>query len=122
MAFVGALVLLIAVLGGGQALNPALRHRLWGVNIHSTSAMPGEMEQLAQGFATTRMDFVWASIERQRGVYDFSAYDVLLTQLQGQKVAAYWILDYGNPLYTPGSFVSLLRPLSRWPPVDLLEV
>src|SRR5271163_835301 len=53
-----------------------------GVNIHFTTALPGEMEMLAQaGFRWVRMDFDWTSTELQPGKYDFSAYDQLLSEL-----------------------------------------
>lgn len=75
-----------------------------GVNIHFTDPKPGEMEQLAQaGFHWIRMDFAWAGIERQQGVYDFAAYDRLLSKLKQFHLRAIFILDYGNDLYEKGS-------------------
>jgi hypothetical protein len=44
----------------------------WGVNIHFTQQQPGELDMLRRGFGVTRMDFTWASIETELGVYDFS--------------------------------------------------
>ena len=71
-----------------------------GVNIHFTHAKAGELEQIAAGgFRWVRMDFQWAGIEREKGVYDFSAYDHLLADLERVKLRAYFILDYGNHLY-----------------------
>eukprot|EP00456_Euglypha_rotunda_P028684 TRINITY_DN22639_c0_g1_i1.p1 TRINITY_DN22639_c0_g1~~TRINITY_DN22639_c0_g1_i1.p1 ORF type:complete len:491 (+),score=69.92 TRINITY_DN22639_c0_g1_i1:178-1473(+) len=60
------------------------------------------MEQLATGYKIARMDFGWSGIEKQKGVYDFSAYDNLLSQLEAQGVRPYWILDYSNPMYDNG--------------------
>jgi hypothetical protein len=86
----------------------------WGVNIHFTQEQPGELAMLKSGFATTRMDFVWAQIETTPGVYDFSRrisdgtisncteYDVLIEDLSLAGLGAYWILDYCNPLYDNG--------------------
>jgi hypothetical protein len=51
------------------------------------------------GFRWVRMDFKWEVIERQRGVYDFSPYERLLAGLDQYHIRAYFILDYGNPLY-----------------------
>jgi len=49
-----------------------------GVNIHFTDPKPGEMDMLSQGgFRWVRMDFAWDATERERGRYDFSAYDRL---------------------------------------------
>ena len=50
-----------------------------GVNIHFTDPRPGEMQMLAAaGFRWVRMDFGWEGTEREKGKYDFSAYDRLL--------------------------------------------
>lgn len=74
-----------------------------GVNIHFTHAKPGELEMLAAGgFRFVRMDFFWAGIEKQKGVYDFSAFDHLMADLDRLGLRAYFILDYGNPLYDGG--------------------
>ncbi|MCS6776420.1 MAG: cellulase family glycosylhydrolase [Chloroherpetonaceae bacterium] len=75
-----------------------------GVNIHFTDPQPGEMERLAAaGFRWIRMDFAWDQIERQKGVYDFTAYDRLLQALEPHGIRALFILDYGNALYQPGA-------------------
>ena len=74
-----------------------------GVNIHFTRPQPGEMDMLAAaGFGFIRMDFAWGAIEKQPGVYDFSAYDGLLSQLDQRHMRALFILDYGNSLYDNG--------------------
>jgi hypothetical protein len=71
-----------------------------GVNIHFTDARPGELEMLAAaGFRWVRMDFFWAATERERGRYDFAAYDRMLQALDAQGLRALFILDYGNKLY-----------------------
>jgi hypothetical protein len=71
-----------------------------GVNIHFTDALPGEMDMLGGiGFGFIRMDLYWAATERQPGVYDFSHYDHLLTDMQKHKMRGLWILGYGNPIY-----------------------
>lgn len=71
-----------------------------GVNIHFTAAKPGEMEMLARGgFGFVRMDLHWASTEKQKGVYDFSAYDRLINDLTKHNIRCLFILDYNHPLY-----------------------
>lgn len=71
-----------------------------GVNIHFTDARPGEMEMLAAaGFRWVRMDFSWGAIERQKGKYDFAAYDRLLSALDDHHIRAILILDYSNRFY-----------------------
>ncbi|MBN2021464.1 MAG: cellulase family glycosylhydrolase [Pirellulales bacterium] len=71
-----------------------------GVNIHFTDPRPGEMEMLAAaGIRWIRMDFAWAATEREKGVYDFAAYDRLLAAMEKHKIRGLWILDYSNPHY-----------------------
>jgi hypothetical protein len=70
------------------------------VNIHFTDAQPGELEMLhAAGFKWIRMDFSWSAIEKQKGVYDFAAYERLLASLDKAGIHAMLILDYASPLY-----------------------
>ena len=74
-----------------------------GVNIHFIDPKPGEMEMLAQaGFRWIRMDFVWGGTEREKGIYDFTAYDRLMAALEAHHIRAVFILDYGNPHYNNG--------------------
>ena len=74
-----------------------------GVNIHFTDPRPGEMEMLAQsGIRWVRMDLDWSETEREKGVYDFSAYDRLLAALEPHGIRAMLILDYANPHYDGG--------------------
>jgi len=63
------------------------------------------------------MDFSWGGTERQKGVYDFGAYDTLLLHLKGYHMRAIWILDYGNPLYDgglPPTSVAARNAMSWW--------
>jgi len=89
-----------------------------GVNIHFTDPAAGEMELLAAaGFRWVRMDLIWQSIERERGIYDFSAYDRLVGQLTKHGIKALFILDYGNRLYEPDSSVQSAagrRAYAQW--------
>lgn len=76
----------------------------WGVNIHFTAPAPGEVVKIrAAGFKWVRMDFIWNSIEREKGRYDFAAYHRLLDALDKEKMRPIFILDYGNDLYQQGS-------------------
>src|SRR4030095_10730234 len=86
------------------SLPPPVIPECLGVNIHFTDPKPGEMEMLAAGgFKWVRMDFTWAATEREKGVYDFTAYDRLVAHLDKHKLRALFILDYGNKLYDPDS-------------------
>lgn len=72
----------------------------FGVNIHFTGAPQKDLDMItAAGFKFVRMDFAWASVERERDKYNFQPYDELVEGLQARGVRALFILDYGNPVY-----------------------
>ena len=89
-----------------------------GVNIHFTDPQPGEIKMIGDaGFRWVRMDFSWEATEKQRGVYDFSAYDRLTAALERHRLNALFILDYGNPLYTEAKAVlteEARQAFARW--------
>lgn len=64
----------------GQTLpNPVVPDGL-GLNIHRTDLGPAELNMLsATGARWVRMDLTWAATKHQKGKYDFSAYDRLVT-------------------------------------------
>jgi polysaccharide biosynthesis protein PslG len=71
-----------------------------GVNIHFTTGHEKDLDMIAAaGFKIIRMDFVWQSTEKEKGVYDWSAYDELTANLNKRGIRALYILDYSNPLY-----------------------
>lgn len=75
----------------------------FGVNIHFTRASERELDLLhAGGFRTVRMDLFWHEIEKQRGVYDFSDYDVLVRDMIARGIRILFILDYSNQFYDEG--------------------
>ncbi|MGQ9454316.1 MAG: cellulase family glycosylhydrolase [Armatimonadota bacterium] len=74
-----------------------------GVNIHFVGREDDQVEQIAKaGFRFIRMDFHWSSVEKEKGVYDFRAYDELVASLASRGIRPLFILDYGNPLYDRG--------------------
>jgi len=77
-----------------------------GVNIHFARPSPIELRDLDMiayaGFKLVRMDLFWESVERERGVYDFSSYDALTEALRERGIRPLYILDYGNRLYGEG--------------------
>lgn len=76
----------------------------WGVNIHFTDPAPGEIQKIAAaGFKWIRMDFTWAAVEKEKGKYDFAAYDRLMSALKPVGIRPLCILCYGNDLYEHGS-------------------
>lgn len=71
-----------------------------GVNIHFTGSQQEHVEQIAQaGFKWIRMDVIWQNVEKEKGKYDFKAYDELLDSLDKHDIRALFILCYGNPNY-----------------------
>ena len=83
-----------------------------GVNIHFTGAPAKDLAMIqAAGFKFVRMDMTWSSVERRKGVYDFSAYDALTKGLQEHGIRPLYILDYGNALY--GSAMSITTNTER---------
>lgn len=75
----------------------------FGVNIHFTKPLPGEMDVLQKmGCQVVRMDFAWSRIETIKGRYDFREYDGLVAELARAGIRPYFILDYGNAYYQKG--------------------
>lgn len=71
-----------------------------GVNIHFVRGHTKDLDMIeSAGFRFIRMDFVWQNIEREMGVYDWTAYDELTSNLSERGLSAIFILDYSNPLY-----------------------
>lgn len=71
-----------------------------GVNIHFVRGQKKDLDMIqAAGFKWVRMDFAWESIEKTKGVYDWTDYDELTANLRKHHLSAIYILDYSNPLY-----------------------
>ena len=90
-----------SVWAGIEALpHPAIPNG-FGVNIHFTGE-PGDLDMIAEaGFKFIRMDLTWSSVERVKGVRDFTAsgYDALTTGCTERGINILYILDYSNKLY-----------------------
>jgi hypothetical protein len=74
-----------------------------GVNIHFTSDDKALDIIAAAGFSRVRMDLGWAGVETTKGVYDFTAFDGLVSALGSRGMNLHLILDYFNPLYPQSS-------------------
>jgi hypothetical protein len=75
----------------------------FGVNIHFTRALPGELSLLAAtGIRWVRMDMFWNTIEQEQGRYTFGEYDALVAAMAQRGIRIIFILDYGNPHYDYG--------------------
>jgi polysaccharide biosynthesis protein PslG len=98
-------------------VTPATVESGMGVNIHFTDPKPGEIKMIAAaGFRWVRMDLKWDITERERGQYDFSSYDRLMSELDQYKIRALFILDYGHPLYGgwPPRSEAARQAFARW--------
>jgi len=75
-----------------------------GINIRLVGPQQRDIERIAAArFAFVRLDFPWADIERQKGVYDFSGNEALVRAFAQQGIRSLIILAYGNPLYDNSS-------------------
>src|ERR1051326_3973006 len=71
-----------------------------GINIHFVTGHKKDLDLIVEaGFKFVRMDFAWNSIERERGKYDWTDYEELMTNLEQHGLRPIFILDYSNPLY-----------------------
>jgi len=85
-----------------------------GVNIHFTTGHERDLDLIAAaGIKFVRMDFGWESTERERGRYDWTAYDTLTAGLERRGMRALYILDYSHPLYE--SRAASTNPISGQP-------
>jgi len=94
-----------------QAAPPSLPNTLpervipepFGMNIHFTRALPGELNLLtAVGLRWVRMDMFWNTVEPEPGRYNFSEYDALVAAMTQRGIRILFILDYGNLHYDSG--------------------
>jgi len=78
----------------------------FGVDVHfldedlSDQALAEHVRMLKQaGFGWIRLDLRWATVEKENGVFDFSAYDRVVAAMDQAGIGIIFILGYSNPLY-----------------------
>ena len=59
------------------------------------------------GFNAVRADILWKLVEKQKGQYNFSFFDSIVSVAEKHDIRTLLILDYSNPLYTRGKFPPL---------------
>lgn len=72
-----------------------------GINIHEVTR--NEIDMLADlGVTWVRIDLTWEVIESEPGVYEYEKtnYDELVDAITDNGLRPYFILNYGNPLYS----------------------
>ena len=70
-----------------------------GFNMHVAGTDQDWDAIKAAGATFVRKDFAWTAIEKTKGVYDFSGYDLAVKAMEARGIRGLFILDYGNPLY-----------------------
>lgn len=97
----GAVFLFLSPYVTASELKPTTIPGNFGVNIHFTDKNIEQHVALLKeaGFGWVRKDLNWARIEKEKGVYDFSLYDPLITALNHAGIKVLLILDYTNPNY-----------------------
>jgi hypothetical protein len=99
-SLLSVLVVAAHAVGVAADLPPLVLPQGVGVNIHFHRGHEADLDLIAAaGIKFVRMDLGWAGIERERGRYDWSAYDELTANLEKRGLRAIYILDYSNPLY-----------------------
>ncbi|CAK0858381.1 unnamed protein product [Prorocentrum cordatum] len=78
--------------------------RRWGVGVDAGTLETGEEAELASAFSTARVAVSWATVETEKGIYNFTAYDDVVGRLQGQSVQVVASLCCGSELYDCGSY------------------
>jgi len=72
----------------------------FGVNLHAGSFTIKDLDMIQEaGFKIIRTDLTWHEIEKEKGVYNFSNFDQLLSELSKRNLRPLLVLDYGNSLY-----------------------
>ncbi len=96
----GLLVWLLTLVGVAAEIPEPILPAGVGVNIHFVTGHERDLDLIRDaGFKFIRMDFGWEAIEKQKGQYDWSAYDELLSNLEQRGLRALFILDYSHRLY-----------------------
>lgn len=72
-----------------------------GVNAHYTSISSDVGLMDDSGLKIVRMELNWATIEHQKGIYDFKShgYDKIVNSLVEHGIRPYFVLDYSNSHY-----------------------
>ncbi len=75
-----------------------------GVNTGVTTLKLGDADfrRIAEsGMKYVRFDLMWGDIEKDKGVYDWAAFDGVVEKLKQNGLKPVFILCYGNKLYAP---------------------
>lgn len=71
-----------------------------GMQLKANNCRPETLDEIrGLGFRAVRRGFIWESIEKKKGVYDFSAYDPLLADARKRGLRVLGCIAFGNKLY-----------------------
>lgn len=97
-AFAAALAASCSSTKAALSLAPA-----FGVTTHFTEQRPGEHHQIAVGgIRYVRQDLAWWTVEGPCGVYNFTQYDILMSDLQAEGLTPYLTFNFVNQCYDGG--------------------
>jgi len=112
-----AFIVSLPLLSVAQVPEPVLPQGV-GVNIHFVTGRERDLDLIAAaGFKFIRMDFGWEATERTRGVFDWSDYDELTTNLAKRGLRPIYIFDYSHRLYEDE--VETKNPITGKPDKDI---
>jgi hypothetical protein len=102
-----AVALLAAVLVGGASVpaadlpDPVFPHA-FGVQLKTRDANPAGLDAVKDaGFRLVRRGFIWGSIEKEKGVYDFGVPDAFLAEARKRGLRVLGCIALGNKLHGP---------------------
>ena len=73
----------------------------FGVQVKESRTSLEELDQIKEaGFGFLRYGISWATVEHEKGVYDWSAYDDFIKEVDARGLRSVIIVAGGNPLYT----------------------
>lgn len=90
----------------------------YGVNVHAPGGaqLVSQFDRVEQaGIGWVRIDFIWAAIQPQRGVYDWQHYDALVAAAQQRGLSILAIIAYTPGWATDGAEISgVPRDVEDW--------
>ncbi|HXT52519.1 MAG TPA: cellulase family glycosylhydrolase, partial [Thermoanaerobaculia bacterium] len=81
----------------------------FGINVHAPAGaqLSAELDRAERGgIGWIRIDFIWAAVESQRGVYDWRLYDALVAAAQQRGISVLAIIAYTPQWATDGPEIS----------------
>ncbi|MGG3640575.1 cellulase family glycosylhydrolase [Bacillus gobiensis] len=73
----------------------------WGLGVNVNSYPNKEEVKIIReaGLHYVRIDLTWATIEKEKGEYDFTPFDRTVNFLKREGITPFFLLAYSNPLY-----------------------